>query len=321
MPHEALNMSESSAGAPAASLPDAAGSEESLPPAGRMDTLSPLVRRRICPNGGPFTASGTCTYVVGQGRVAVIDPGPADEGHIDALLDSLGDERVEAIVVTHTHRDHSPGARLLRARTKAPIVGCGPHRAARDLAANELPLLDASADREHRPDRELADGESLTGEGWTLTAVATPGHTMNHLAFALAEENCLFSGDHVMAWSTSIVAPPDGSMRAYMASLERLRERGETLYWPGHGGPVRDPRRFVRGLAAHRRQREAAIRARLEAGDADIRAIVATVYQGLAPHLRGAAALSVFAHLEDLVERGLAVTDGPPLLDGRFRPA
>ncbi|PXW66840.1 MBL fold metallo-hydrolase [Methylobacterium sp. B4] len=309
-------MSELSAGTPNA----ATGLESALPPAGRMEAVSPLVRRRICPNGGPFTASGTCSYVVGHGRVAVIDPGPADAEHVEALLAALGSERVEAIVVTHTHRDHSPGARLLQARTGAPIVGCGPHRAARSLAENELPVLDASADREHRPDRELADGESLTGEGWTLTALATPGHTMNHLAFALPEENVLFSGDHVMAWSTSIVAPPDGSMRAYMASLERLRQRGETLYWPGHGGPVRDPRRFVRGLAAHRRQREAAIRARLEAGDRDIAAIVGAVYQGLAPHLLGAAALSVFAHLEDLVERGLATTDGPPLLDGHFRP-
>ncbi|CAO4177341.1 MBL fold metallo-hydrolase [Methylorubrum aminovorans] len=297
------------------------GFESALPAPDRTETLSPLVRRRICPNGGPFTASGTCSYIVGHGRVAVIDPGPAEAGHIEGLLASLEGERIAAIVVTHTHRDHSPGARLLQARTGAPIVGCGPHRAARQLAENELPALDASADREHRPDRELADDESLTGEGWTLTAVATPGHTMNHLAFALPEENVLFSGDHVMAWSTSIVAPPDGSMRAYMDSLDRLRERSETLYWPGHGGPVRDPRRFVRGLAAHRRQREAAIRARLEAGDHDIAAIVGTVYQGLAPHLRGAAALSVFAHLEDLVERGLAVTDGPPLLGGTFRPA
>ncbi|MBB5761032.1 MBL fold metallo-hydrolase [Methylorubrum rhodesianum] len=297
------------------------GFESALPAPERTETMSPLVRRRICPNGGPFTASGTCTYVVGRRHVAVIDPGPADAGHIEGLLASLAGEQVDAIVVTHTHRDHSPGARLLQARTGAPIVGCGPHRAARELAENELPALDASADRAHRPDRELRDGESLTGDGWTLTAVATPGHTMNHLAFALPEENVLFSGDHVMAWSTSIVAPPDGSMRAYMESLERLRERDETLYWPGHGGPVRDPRRFVRGLAAHRRQREAAIRARLDAGDRDIAAIVRTVYQGLAPHLRGAAALSVFAHLEDLVERGLAITDGPPLLDGTFRPA
>ena len=313
-------MSRSPEEAPDASAPSA-GFEAALPPAGRLEAVSPLVRRRICPNGGPFTASGTCSYVVGRGGVAVIDPGPADAGHVEALLADLGPERVEAIVVTHTHRDHSPGARLLRALTGAPIVGCGPHRAARELAENELPALDASADREHRPDRELADGESLHGDGWTLTALATPGHTMNHLAFALPQENTLFSGDHVMAWSTSIVAPPDGSMQAYMASLDRLREREETLYWPGHGGPVRDPRRFVRGLAAHRRQREAAIRARLAAGDEDIRAIVGAVYQGLSPKLLGAAALSVYAHLEDLVERGLVATDGPPLLDGRFRLA
>lgn len=312
-------MSRSPADASAAVPPP--GFETSLPEAGRLQTLSPLVRRRICPNGGPFTASGTCSYLVGHGAVAVIDPGPADDAHVEALLAALDGERVEAIVVTHTHRDHSPGARLLRERTGAPIVGCGPHRAARELAENELPALDASADREHRPDRELADGESLRGPGWTLTAVATPGHTMNHLAFAFPEENALFSGDHVMGWSTSIVAPPDGSMRAYMDSLERLRARSEGVYWPGHGGPVRDPRRFVRGLAAHRRQREAAIRARIVAGDREIGEIVRAIYQGLSPRLLGAAALNVFAHLEDLVERGFVATDGPPRLDGRFRPA
>jgi glyoxylase-like metal-dependent hydrolase (beta-lactamase superfamily II) len=282
--------------------------------------LTPLVRRRICPNGGPFTASGTCSYIVGRGEVAIIDPGPDDENHVRALLDATTGETVTAIVVTHTHRDHTPGARLLKALTGASIVGCGPHRAARALAEGELPHLDASADREHVPDRELAEGETVAGRGWTLTALATPGHTMNHLAFALAEENSLFSGDHVMAWSTTVVAPPDGNMRAYMDSLDRLRERAETVYWPGHGGPVRDPRRFVRGLAGHRRQREAAIRARLAAGDRGIRAIVMAVYQGINPALRGAAALSVFAHLEDLVERGIVRSDGPPKLDAVFEP-
>ena len=292
-----------------------------LPASGAVVRLTPLVRRRICPNAGPFTASGTCSYIVGSGTVAVIDPGPDDPDHVAALAAALDGERIEAIVVTHTHRDHSPGARLLQARTGAPIVGCGAHRGARALGEGEHPVLDASADRAHRPDREMEDGEVLEGEGWTLTALATPGHTMNHLAFALPEENALFSGDHVMAWSTTVVAPPDGSMRAYMASLEKLRDRQEVVFWPGHGGPVRDPRRFVRGLAAHRRQREAAIRARIEAGDRDIRAIVAAVYQGLKPVLRGAAALSVFAHLEDMVERGIVRSDGPVRLDGRFEPA
>ncbi|WP_431311008.1 MBL fold metallo-hydrolase [Methylobacterium nigriterrae] len=294
--------------------------EPAMPAPGAIESLTPLIRRRIAPNPSPFTASGTCSYVVGRGRVAVIDPGPEDAGHVEALLADLDGETVEAIVVTHTHRDHSPGARLLAARTGAPILGCGPHRAARSLAAGELPILDASADRAHAPDRELREGDALAGPGWTLVAVETPGHTMNHLAFALPEEEALFSGDHVMAWSTSIVAPPDGSMRAYLDSLEKLRDRPETIYWPGHGGPVREPRRFVRGLAAHRRQRETAIRARVSAGDADIRGIVEAIYQGLNPVLMGAAALSVFAHLEDLVERGLVLTDGPARLDGRYRP-
>jgi glyoxylase-like metal-dependent hydrolase (beta-lactamase superfamily II) len=301
--------------------PDRPELDGALPRSGETRRVSPLVRRRVCPNASPFTASGTCTYIVGEGTVAVIDPGPEDAGHVDALLASMPGERVGAIVVTHTHRDHSPGARLLQARTGAPIVGCGPHRAARDLAEGEFAHLDASADRAHAPDRFMREGDTLEGDGWTLAAVETPGHTMNHLAFALPEEAALFSGDHVMAWSTSIVAPPDGSMRAYMASLDKLRERGETVYWPGHGGPVRDPRRFVRGLAAHRRQRETAIRARVEAGDRDVRAIVAAIYQGLNPSLHGAAALSVFAHLEDLAERGLVLTDGPPRLEGRYAPA
>lgn len=295
--------------------------ERSLPESGRLERVAPLIRRRIAPNGGPFTATGTCTYVVGQDRVAVIDPGPDDPGHIAALLDDLGPERVEAIVVTHTHRDHSPGARLLAARTGAPIVGCGPHRAARALAEGEAPMLDASSDAAHAPARILAEGDAVSGPGWTLVAVETPGHTMNHLAFALPEADALFSGDHVMAWNTTIVAPPDGEMRAYMASLEKLRGRGETIYWPGHGGPVQEPARLVRCLIGHRRQREAAIRARLAAGDTRIPEVVAAIYQGLDPRLRGAAALSVFAHLEDLVGRGLVACDGPARLDATYAPA
>lgn len=294
--------------------------DAAMPEPGRTDTVAPSIRRRIAGNAGPFTATGTCSYIVGHGRVAVIDPGPDDPIHVDALLADLSGETVSVIVVTHTHRDHSPGARLLAARTGARIVGCGPHRAARALADGEVPVLDASADREHAPERVMAEGDSVSGPGWTLVAVETPGHTMNHLAFALPETGALFSGDHVMAWSTTIVAPPDGEMRAYMASLDKLRRRAESTYWPGHGGPVRDPARFVRGLAGHRRQREAAIRARLAAGDRLIPEIVAAIYRGLDPRLRGAAALSVFAHLEDLVGRGLAVSDGPPRLEGPYVP-
>ena len=295
--------------------------QREAPASGRVEAVSPLVRRLVCPNAGPFTQSGTCTYVVGHGRVAVIDPGPDHPEHRAALLAALDGETIAAILVTHTHRDHSPGARPLQAATGAPIVGCGPHRPARAVRGLEQGRLDAAGDADHRPDRELAEGESATGPGWTLTALATPGHTMNHLAFAFAEEDALFSGDHVMAWSTSIVAPPDGAMGPYMASLEKLRGRSETVYWPGHGGPVRDPQRFVRGLLGHRRAREAGILERVSAGERTIPGLVAALYSGLDPMLQPAAALSVFAHLEDLVERGRIATDGPPALDSEYRPA
>jgi glyoxylase-like metal-dependent hydrolase (beta-lactamase superfamily II) len=289
--------------------------------AGEVVQVSPLVRRILAGNAGPFTYKGTCSYVVGRGEVALIDPGPEDPAHLRVLLDATQGEKVNAIVVTHTHRDHSPGARALQAATGAPIVGCGPHRAARPLADGEVPALDASADRDHAPDRELLAGDAVRGPGWTLEALPTPGHTANHLAFVLPEENALFSGDHVMAWSTSIVAPPDGRMADYMASLALLMERGEQRYWPGHGGPVNQPARFVRALLQHRRQREAAILERLAAGDRFIRDIVPRLYAGVPKALHGAAGLSVYAHLEDLVERGLVRTDGPPSLAGAYRPA
>ncbi len=286
---------------------------------GVMVTLSPLVRRIVAPNAGPMTFKGTNTYVVGHGDVAVIDPGPDLPGHVEAVLAGLPGERVSAILVTHTHADHSPGARLLKARTDAPIVGCAPYRpfrAPRGTEANST-----SDDRDHAPDRVLADGERFAGDGFTLEAVATPGHTMNHLAFALPAERVLFSGDHVMAWSTTVVAPPSGSMGAYMASLERLRGRGETIHWPGHGGPVRDPDRFVRALHRHRRQREAAILNRLSSGDETITAICRAIYERLDPRLAHPAALSVLAHLEDLEARGMVAATGEPGLEARWRRA
>ncbi|MCA3563951.1 MAG: MBL fold metallo-hydrolase [Methylocystis sp.] len=293
--------------------------DRSRPEPGRLYPLSPLVRRWVVPNPGPFTFTGTCCYVAGRGRVAVIDPGPGQAGEAEALLAALGDETVADILVTHTHRDHSPGARRLQALTGAPISGCAPHWAARSLAAGEQAMLDASADRGHRPDRLMQEGDSLDGAGFRLIALATPGHTMNHLCFALPEDNALFSGDHVMAWSTSIVAPPDGSMASYMASLEKLRGRPEAIFWPGHGGPVTDPPRFVRALLGHRRMREASILAAIRAGTAEIPSLVDQLYEGLAPQLKGAAALSVYAHLEDLVAQGQVRTDGPPSLTGHYR--
>jgi glyoxylase-like metal-dependent hydrolase (beta-lactamase superfamily II) len=295
--------------------------DSSRPAPGRLEQVSPLVRRWVMDNPGPFTCTGTCVYVVGHGRVAVIDPGMGSSGESEALVEALGREIIADIVVTHTHRDHSPGARTLKALTGAPISGCAPHWKARDLALGERNTLDASADQEHVPDRTMREGDVLVGEGFTLMALETPGHTMNHLAFALPNEQCLFSGDHVMAWSTSIVAPPDGSMSAYLASLEKLRDREETIYWPGHGGPVNDPQRFVRGLIGHRRMREATILAAVRERASDIPGLVAKLYTGLAPALHGAAALSVFAHLEDLASRGHVATDGPPLLDSVYRKA
>jgi glyoxylase-like metal-dependent hydrolase (beta-lactamase superfamily II) len=287
--------------------------------AGELIRVSPLVRRIVANNPGPFTFTGTCTYVVGKGRVAVIDPGPEDPAHIAALLSALGDETIVASFVTHTHRDHSPGARLLKQATGAEIIGCGPYASARDLTLGEINPLDAANDQDHRPDRLLHDGELFQGEGFALACVETPGHTMNHLAFALPEEKALFSGDHVMAWSTTIVAPPDGAMQPYMASLDKLLARDDQVYWPGHGGPAEEPLRFVRALRHHRRARETAILERLKAGDTKIEAIVATVYKDLDPRLRGAAALSVFAHLEDLIARGDVISDGPATLTAFYR--
>jgi glyoxylase-like metal-dependent hydrolase (beta-lactamase superfamily II) len=290
-------------------------------PPGQLRQVSPLIRRMVAGNSGPFTFTGTCTYVVGQGEVAVIDPGPDDPEHVQRLLAALAGERVTHIAITHTHRDHSPASRALQAATGAPIVGCAPHRASRPLADGETNRLEASADRDYAPDRVTAEGESISGPGWTLTALETPGHTANHLAFGLAEENALFSGDHVMAWSTTIVAPPDGSMGDYMASLAKLQARDDRVYWPGHGGPVVNPSRFVRALVHHRRQREASILDRVAAGDGFIAEIVPKLYEGLAPALHGAAALSVYAHLEDLAQRGVVATEGPPSLASRYRRA
>jgi glyoxylase-like metal-dependent hydrolase (beta-lactamase superfamily II) len=286
---------------------------------GEVARVSPLVRRLIANNPSPFTFTGTCSYIVGAGSVAIIDPGPLDDAHVEALLRAVRGESVGHIVVTHTHRDHSPAAARLKAETGAPIVGARPFLA--DGPAGDAKGLDAAHDLAYAPDQALEEGETIQGEGYTLETIATPGHAANHLAFALREENSLFSGDHVMGWSTTVVAPPDGSMSDYMASLEKLRARDEALFWPGHGGPVREPQRYMRGLAHHRRQREAAILGRIEAGDRTIPEIVAAIYAGLDPRLVGAASLSTLAHLQDLAARGRVAADGAPELSARFRRA
>jgi glyoxylase-like metal-dependent hydrolase (beta-lactamase superfamily II) len=288
------------------------------PQYGEAVDVAPNVRRLTAANSGPFTFTGTNSFIIGAGRVAILDPGPDDPGHVRALLDAVAGERVEAILVSHTHRDHSPGARHLREATGALVLAAGPHVAARPLQAGEVNRLDASADHDFSPDEVLADGAQFTIGDVTLEAVATPGHTANHLAFALPEAGILFSGDHVMAWSTTVVAPPDGAMGDYMASLERLLERDERLYLPAHGGAVSDPARYVRGLKAHRKMRERAILERLQKGDRTIAGIVQNIYRDVDPKLHGAAALSVFAHLEELVARRHVVTNATIRLDGEF---
>ncbi len=288
-------------------------------PAGLAVPVTPLVRRIVAPNPSAFTFTGTCTYIIGHGEVAILDPGPDDPVHVAAVLKAIEGESVSHVVVTHTHRDHSPAARAIKAATGAAIVGCGPHRAARPLHIGEINPLDASADTDYLADHTLEDGEAVSGRGWSLTALATPGHTANHLAFALREDALLFSGDHVMAWATSIVAPPDGAMGDYIHSLERLGLREERVYLPGHGGPVRDAPAFVRDYLNHRIARETAILRGLDRAAETIPDLVRGIYIGLDPRLVGAASLTVLAHLEHLVETGRVFTEGPPAINGRFR--
>jgi glyoxylase-like metal-dependent hydrolase (beta-lactamase superfamily II) len=288
---------------------------------GKVKEVAPQVRALVANNPGPFTYKGTVSYIIGRGKVAILDPGPDDDAHIDALLDAVRGETVTHIFVTHTHRDHSPGVPKVKAATGAKVFAEGPHRLARPLHIGETRRLDASADMDFAPDVKLADGEMVNGDGWTMEAVTTPGHTANHTAYAFKEADLLFAGDHVMAWSTTIVAPPDGAMSDYMASLEKLARRSEPLYLPGHGAPVRNAPRYVQFLIQHRHGRETSILHRLGKGPADIPTIVKAVYIGLDQRLVGAAALSTLAHLEDLVARGIVATDGPPSIGGIYRLA
>ena len=288
---------------------------------GEAEEVAPRVRAIVADNPGPFTFKGTVSYIIGSGKVAILDPGPDIDAHVAALLDAVRGETVTHIFVTHTHRDHSAAVPKVKAATGATVYAQGPHRPARPLHIGEVNRLDAAADLEFRPDIALADREAVSGDGWTLEAVATPGHTANHLAYALKQSNLLFSGDHVMAWSTSIVAPPDGAMSDYMASLSKLGQRSEPIYLPGHGGLVREAPRFVQHLIRHRQGREASILRRLAKGATDIPTLVRVIYIGLDPRLVGAASLSVLAHLEDLVARGLVATDGTPSISGIYRVA
>jgi glyoxylase-like metal-dependent hydrolase (beta-lactamase superfamily II) len=270
-----------------------------------VETLHPLVRRLTAPNPGPFTATGTQTHIVGRGAVAVIDPGPDLPEHLDAILAATAGERIVAIVCTHTHRDHSPAAAPLAARTGAPVMGCAPV-----VAQGRGSGMEGSFDSSYAPNRIMAEGDTVSGDGWTLRAVATPGHTSNHVCFALPEANALFTGDHVMGWSTTVVIPPDGDMGAYMASLEKLLARDDTVYFPAHGDPVTAPQRLVRGMLGHRKQREGQILRLLEGNPHSIAQMVDAMYVGLDPRLVQGAGASVRAHLLDLDRRGRVVAEG-----------
>jgi glyoxylase-like metal-dependent hydrolase (beta-lactamase superfamily II) len=288
------------------------------PAHGRPVSVAEGVVRVTANNPGPFTFHGTNSYIVGRERLAVIDPGPQDEAHLAALVAAIGGRPVTHIFVSHTHRDHSPLAARLRQATGAPTLGEGGHRPARPLRIGEVNPLDASADTDFVPDIRLADGEVIDGGEWRIQAILTPGHAANHAVFALDGTGIVFSADHVMAWSTSIVAPPDGAMADYMASLDKLLARHDRMFLPGHGGPVTEPRKFMRGLKTHRKMRERAILERLAASDRTIPEMVKQIYRDTDPRLYGAAALSVLAHLEDLVARGVVAAEGDPSIDAAY---
>lgn len=285
---------------------------------GTVSGLSPLVRRVIAQNPSAFTFHGTGTYIIGHGRkeqggggVAVIDPGPDDPAHIDALLKNLDGETVSHILITHTHRDHSPGAARLKAATGAATWAFGPHP-----VPEGGPAVEEGGDHAFRPDHLLQDGDIIQGAGWTVTALHTPGHISNHLCFALHEEKALFSGDHVMGWSTTVISPPDGSMTDYYASLKKLLPRDDVRYYPTHGAPIdamnisHSPQHFVRELIRHREAREAQILDCLKAGPQRIPQMVAIMYADIPAYLHSAAARSVLAHLIHMVGDGRVAVDG-----------
>jgi glyoxylase-like metal-dependent hydrolase (beta-lactamase superfamily II) len=272
-------------------------------PYAKLDQLEPGIARVLAHNPSAFTYYGTQTYLAGTREVAVIDPGPDLPEHVDALEKAIGDRTVVAIMCTHTHRDHSPAASPLAEATGAPIIGCAP------LSLETVgPRADASFDGDYKPHRVLQDGEALEVDGKPIAAVATPGHTSNHLCFAY--EGALFSGDHVMGWSTTVVVPPDGDMAAYMRSLDKLRKRDDRVYYPAHGPAVAKPQQYVRSLIGHRMQREKQIQKLVGDRPRDIPDIVANAYPGLDPRLVVAAGGSVWSHLLDLERRGLVERRG-----------
>ncbi len=286
---------------------------------GRRYQVSPLIQRVVANNPGPFTYTGTGTYIVGRdvpgASVAVIDPGPFDLAHLDAILSAVGQRQVTHILVTHTHSDHSPLARPLAERTRAPILAARPPAVVTHASGH----LDEEEDEAFRPDVMLTGGERIVGDGWTIEAMATPGHASNHMVFVLEEEKALFCGDHVMGWSTTVIAPPDGDMADYMASLEAVMVRGYSTLWPTHGAPITEPAPFLQAYKDHRLAREAGVLARIEAGDTTIADMVPVLYAAVDKRLWPAASLSVLAHLQKLVREGRIIAEPGPTLDAVYR--
>ncbi len=284
---------------------------------GEASQVTPLVRRVIAPNPSAFTFHGTGTYIIGRGNVAVIDPGPLIDAHVDALLAAVADEKVTHILITHTHNDHSPAAAPFKAATGAPTYGYGPHMPGKYWEkAGFAPAL--GGDRDFFPDHVINDGDMIEGDGWTLDVIHTPGHTANHLCFGMKEENALFSGDHVMGWSTTVVSPPDGDMLDYISSCNRLLLRHEEIFWPTHGPPITSPSPYLEALIGHRMHRENEIGGALSAGLARIPDIVAKLYDHVPRHLHGAASQTVLSHLVHMIQTGRVVCEGNPMAETVF---
>jgi glyoxylase-like metal-dependent hydrolase (beta-lactamase superfamily II) len=284
---------------------------------GVCEQVSPMIRRVVANNPGPFTFTGTGTYIIGHGEVAVIDPGPDMDDHLDAILAATAGEAITHIFVTHNHLDHSPLSKPLAARTGATIFAC----ANPGVPTESDVRMEAGDDRAFTPDIGLCDGGVFEGPGWTIEAIPTPGHTSNHICYALKEENALFSGDHIMGWSTTVISPPDGDMAAYFASLEKIKARGLATLWPTHGPPVREVGPFIQAYIDHRRSRESQILAALAQGHTRIKAMVPVLYKDVDARLHPAAAHSVMAHMIQLVTEGRVLCDGEPALDSDYRLA